>query len=112
MDGCAARSGSGRREPSGLDWPGSVTLPDKWFNPALAKEPLNWLIVGVIATIWLMLFHTVMQGFSAMQGAGASNAANGTAPAPQVGGTIGTSDLSFYTDGNEALFVGAGGLPY
>lgn len=42
----------------------------KYFNTALAKEPLNWAIVFVIATIWLLAFHAVMQGFSAMQGKG------------------------------------------
>lgn len=42
------------------------------FNTRLLSEPLNWLIVGVIATIWLLAFHVIMQGFSAMKSASGS----------------------------------------
>jgi hypothetical protein len=39
----------------------------KWLNFELMKEPLNWAIVWVIASIWLLAFHSVMRGFTAMQ---------------------------------------------
>lgn len=42
----------------------------KWFNLSLMSQPMNWLIVSVIATIWLLAFHVVMQGFSAMTQSG------------------------------------------
>jgi hypothetical protein len=66
-----------------------MTLPP-FLNERLLFEPLNWLIVGVIATIWLMLFHVVMQGFTAMQsGADDKGQAPGQSPIagpPAVGG--------------------------
>lgn len=40
---------------------------DAWVNTRLLGEPLNWAIVFVIATIWLLAFHVVMTAFSAMQ---------------------------------------------
>jgi hypothetical protein len=39
-----------------------------WFNVGLAKEPMNWAIVWMMATLSLLLFHVVMVGFGAMQG--------------------------------------------
>jgi hypothetical protein len=39
-----------------------------FFNRRLIGEPLNWAIVFVIASVWLLAFHVVMQGFTAMQG--------------------------------------------
>ena len=38
------------------------------LNRRLLLEPLNWLIVGTIATIWLLAFHVIMQAVGAMQG--------------------------------------------
>jgi hypothetical protein len=38
------------------------------FNVRLMSEPLNWAILFVVATVWLLAFHVVMQGFTAMQG--------------------------------------------
>lgn len=46
-----------------------VTLnPETWINWPMAKEPLNWVIVGVAASISLLAIHTIMTGFGAMQG--------------------------------------------
>jgi hypothetical protein len=91
-----------------------------YFNQKLLGEPLNWLIVGVIATIWLMLFHVVMKGFAGMKSAGdGSPNVPGQTASPQVGGAYAgpqtsPSDvgLSSWTDGTEALFVGDGALIY
>lgn len=38
-------------------------IPDSFFNWNLAKEPLNWAIVMVIASVWLLAFHVVVQGW-------------------------------------------------
>ena len=38
-----------------------------YFNIALAKSPMNWAIVFVVATIWLFFFHIIMQAFDAMK---------------------------------------------
>jgi hypothetical protein len=86
--------------------------PDSWFNFALAKQPLNWLVVGVIATIWLIAFHVIMSGFTSMQG-GAENSgqAPGTSMSPQVGGSGVTQGAEMtWTDDFEAKWVGDGWL--
>lgn len=44
----------------------ALKLPDSWFNFALAKEPMNWAIAFVIASVWLLLFHVVMTAWNAM----------------------------------------------
>jgi hypothetical protein len=54
---------------------------ERFFNWGLAKEPLNWAIVFVIATIWLLCFHVIMQGFQALQG--------GKKPQKAIGGNPG-----------------------
>lgn len=41
-----------------------------FINTRLIFEPMNWLVIGVIATIWLLAFHTVVKGFTAMQSTG------------------------------------------
>lgn len=67
-----------------------VTLnPTSWVNWDMAREPLNWLIVGTVASIWLMAFHAVMTGFTAMQGASVTGQSiggggPGTIAAPQA----------------------------
>lgn len=95
-----------------MDW-----LPSSWFNKALASEPLNWLIVGVTATIVLMLFHVVMQAFNAMQGPGSTGQAPGALPQPQpsigtgMGSYLDSRDPSeIFTDDFEAKYVGDGWL--
>lgn len=57
-----------------------------YVNRALIGEPLNWAVVFVMATIALLGFHVVMQGFGAMQG---DQPAIGTGGAP---GTIASPD--------------------
>lgn len=55
-----------------------------YINNRLAGSPINWAIVGVIATLWLLLFHVVMSGFGTMQGnvAVSAGAGPGQIPAP------------------------------
>lgn len=43
-------------------------LPDKFINWTLISEPMSWAVVFAIASIWLIFFHVVIQGFTAMQG--------------------------------------------
>lgn len=62
-----------------------VTLnPETWINWPLIKEPLNWAIVAVVASIWLLAFHSIMTGFRAMQSTtqGAFSTAPGMIAAP------------------------------
>jgi hypothetical protein len=98
---------------------------DRFFNWTLAKEPMNWAIVSVIATLWLLLFHVVMTAFGAMkapaQGAFApgtiasplANAASGFSTPGTLGGAGGGPDLGpfqgqgaqFWTDGYESKYA-------
>lgn len=89
--------------------------PSSWFNFGLAKEPLNWLIVGVVATIWLIAFHVIMQGFTSMQGSSSSSGAPGTVPSPQVGSALNNTPMGgdpseIFSDDNEAKYYGDGWL--
>jgi hypothetical protein len=98
---------------------------DRLFNFALAKEPMNWAIVFIIATVWLLAFHSVMVGFGAMQ-APTQGAFGGpgqvAAPIPDVtqgfsqpgllGGTQAAAMSSFFgsgaspwTDGAESKYA-------
>jgi hypothetical protein len=45
-----------------------VEFLERWLNIRLLTEPMNWAIVFVIATIWLLAFHTVMTAYQAMSG--------------------------------------------
>jgi hypothetical protein len=81
-------------------------MPDKWINWALVKEPLNWAVIMVTATIWLLAFHTIMKGFSAMQGQsafspgpGLTSVPNATASFSQPGVTGTGSNLSSWWGG-------------
>ncbi len=93
------------------DW-----LPEKWFNRALAGEPLNWLTVGVTATIVLMLFHVIMTAFNAMSGGKSTGQAPGAIPQPeaQLGQPAslwpGRDPSEVWTDDKEAKYVGDGWL--
>lgn len=66
--------------------------PSEWINWPLLKEPLNWAIVGTVATLWLLVFHLVMTAFGAMQGNSGGQSIGGGGPgsiaAPQAGGTV------------------------
>lgn len=62
--------------------------PLDWINRGLVSEPLNWGIVFLMATIWLLAFHFVMTGFTAMQGS-----ANAVPAAPGSGQAIPPSDM-------------------
>lgn len=59
------------------------------INWTLLKEPLNWAVIFVMATVWLLAFHTIMQAFASMSGQ--DTIAGGppgsvAAPVPSVGG--------------------------
>lgn len=98
-----------------MNWPAS------WFNTDLAKQPLNWAIVWTFATLWLLAFHVIMQGYTAMtQGASpvAFNAPGQIATIPNVTadfsqpGNSGTNlspflptGLSNFTDGYESKYA-------
>lgn len=61
---------------------------DRWFNLDLLREPLNWAIVGIAASITLLLFHVVMQAWGAMITGGAPSIGAGpgqvASPVPDV----------------------------
>jgi hypothetical protein len=59
----------------------------KWINTEILTQPMNYLIVWVIATIWLLAFHTVMTGWQSMSSARApvGGAGPGTLAAPLAG---------------------------
>lgn len=61
----------------------------RWINVDLIKEPMNWAIVFVAATIALLLFHVVMTAFGAMQSTtqGAFGGGPGQVMAPQTSST-------------------------
>lgn len=44
----------------------SGLMPESFFNWTLAKQPLNWAIVWVFASLWLLLFHVVMVAWQSM----------------------------------------------
>lgn len=74
-------------------------MPDKWINWALVKEPLNWAVIMVTATIWLLAFHVIMKGFGAMSGQTAFS------PGPGLTASPSSSTANFETSGN-ALTTG------
>jgi hypothetical protein len=80
--------------------------PSEWINWPLVKEPLNWAIVGVVASLWLLVFHLVMTAFGAMQGNSGVNqqAIGGGGPgsiaAAQAGGTV---SQTFSIPGNAGM---------
>ncbi len=37
-----------------------------FINEPLLERGVNWLVVGTIATFWLLAFHVVMRGWSRM----------------------------------------------
>jgi hypothetical protein len=108
----------------------SFELPDMggWINTRLAGAPLNWAIVFVVATIWLLVFHLVMQAFGAMQSTrqGAVGAAPGQVASPttavsvfSVPGVLGSGSSvipglfeggapQIWTDDAEARFASDG----
>lgn len=106
-----------------------MTFPslDRFFNVALAKEPMNWAIVWTVASLWLLAFHVVMQAWGAMAAPATQGAFGGPGQvAPQavpdvttqfsVGGTLPMdpgSSLSpfvgngggYWTDGYETKYA-------
>lgn len=57
-----------------------------YINTKLAGSPLNWVIVGSVATIWLLAFHVIMTGFDALSSNGTVGSAPGNVTSPLVGG--------------------------
>lgn len=45
-----------------MEWPSL----DRLYNPRLLFEPMNWAIVFVFASIWLLAGHVLMRGWGAM----------------------------------------------
>ena len=62
-----------------------------YLNMRLIGEPLNWAVVGVTATLWLILFHFFVVGFSGLKAGnkGASRQAPGQSPAGPAPGPQG-----------------------
>lgn len=60
----------------------------RYVNVPILKEPLNWAIIWVIASIWLMAFHVIMQAWTAMISPGTATIGAGpgqiAAPIPDV----------------------------
>lgn len=40
----------------------------KFINVELIKNPMNWVVIGLMATVWLFAFHAVMTGYHSMSG--------------------------------------------
>lgn len=92
--------------------------PSEWINRPLIKEPMNWAIIGVIASIWLIAFHFVVSGFTAMQGSVVGQSVGGGGPgtiaAPQAGGSVvgmfavagNTGVANFRSDTSSSWFGG------
>ena len=78
----------------------------EWFNAKLAREPMNWAIVWVAASIALLAFHTVMQGVGAMKGAPSIGAPPGMVAAP-ADGNLTPRAATYNEGGNLNYFYGA-----
>jgi hypothetical protein len=44
-----------------------VDALEGWFNPRLAAQPFNWLVVWTFGAIALLGLHVVMQGHALMK---------------------------------------------
>lgn len=82
--------------------------PVSWLNLPMLSAPLNWAIVGVVASIWLFVVHSVMTGFGAMQSGGTGQAVGGGGPgtiaAPGAGTAFaiaGDTGGGLFGDGNQ-----------
>lgn len=112
----------------------SLPRVDGYFNTTLAKEPMNWAIVWVVATLWLLAFHVVMQAYTAMTLPAPQQAIGGpgqvasptassapysvpgdlSAAPPQIPGlfTGGPGGTSTWTDGTESKYAEDGWTSY
>ena len=82
------------------------------INMALIREPMNWGVVFVAASVWLLVFHTLMQAFNAMSNGAGAPAAPGVAAQANIAPAmvpIGTTGL--WTDGMEANYAEDGWTP-
>ena len=70
----------------------------KFINEPLLSHPMNWVIVWLVATIWLLAFHVIMKGFSSMQSGAFQNGPlpNGNALPPSQTYANSNSAQSFY----------------
>jgi hypothetical protein len=98
---------------------------DSFWNWDLAKEPMNWAIVFVVATIWLLLFHVIMTAYTAMTLPAAQQAVGGpgqvasptassagysaqgtlSASPPQIPGLFTGGGTQVWTDGTESKYA-------
>jgi hypothetical protein len=88
-----------------------VQLPsvERLVNVSLLSSPVSWAVVWSVATIWLLLFHVVMQAWKAMRSTGqAAYAAPGQVAFPTAG-TTAYSTPGTLTSGASSLsgFAGA-----
>lgn len=89
---------------------------DRLINTRLLFEPMNWAILFVFASIWLLAGHVLMQGWSAM--ASGAQPAIGAAPGQVATGGGQTSVfsgpgiLSSLAPANLDQFQGAGSSPW
>jgi hypothetical protein len=88
---------------------------ERFINMALLREPINWGLVFIVASIWLLLFHVIMQGFHAMRngpgvpmaaGVGQARSPAVTSPAASLLGGAG----SVWTDSYEAKYAEDNGV--
>lgn len=77
----------------------------KWLNVNLLSQPMNWAIVWLVATIWLLLYHVLMQAFTAMQGS-TPVAFSGPGQIAQAVPSTGAFSIMGSGDGSTAAFVG------
>lgn len=91
----------------------SFPTPGDWINPRLLGSPMNWAMIWVVASIWLLLFHTAMTAFGLLQatgrpafGAGPGQLQAPTANAPGVFSTPGV--LAGGATQVPGLFTGGG----
>jgi hypothetical protein len=90
-------------------------MMERFINMGLIKEPMNWGIVFIVASIWLLAFHVVMTGFNAMRsgpgvpmgpGTGQARSPAVTSPAASMLGGAG----SVWTDSYESKYAEDNGL--
>lgn len=86
----------------------------RWLNLALLKEPMNWAIVSIIATIWLLAFHVIMQAWTAMVSPQQSigGAGPGTIAAPVTTSFSQGGLLASGGGSSLSAFVGGGASPW
>ncbi len=70
-----------------------------WINTKLLYSPVNWLVVGSVMVIWLLLIHSLVSAFTAMKGDTLPTAATapGQSPAGPPTDNTGSYESAFPT---------------